>query len=54
MFHDIRLDDVKADTSENVDFYRVYNYMGHPSLQSAMTRTLHACATFDMKGIKLS
>lgn len=24
MFHDIRLDDVKADTSENVDFYRVY------------------------------
>ena len=25
--------------------------MGHPSLQSAMTRTLHACATFDMQGI---
>ena len=24
MFHDIRFDDVKADTSENVDFYRVY------------------------------
>ena len=25
--------------------------MGHPSLQSAMTCTLHACATFDMQGI---